>query len=182
MASGEARWFETLYESSYQRLTLIVLARSDVNLTDAQEIVQEAFATAYGKRRTLETVGNPEAWVCTVALNIARRRWRRRRIADRLMTRDRTPPTADGADVGAQHADLYRAIRALPPGQREAVFLHHLADLSVQEISARTGNPIGTIKSRLARGRATLADQLAAPPNQAQPDPSQPTREGTPTP
>ena len=91
----------------------------------------------------------------------------------------------DLADVGAEHADLYRAIRALPDGQREAVFLHHLADLSVEEIAARTGNPVGTVKSRLARGRAALADQLAAdqlaaPPSEAPSNPAQ-TREGTPT-
>lgn len=60
------------------------------------------------------------------------------------------------------------------------MFLHHLADLSVEEISARTGQPIGTIKSRLARGRAALADQLAMPSIQAQSNPS-PAREGTST-
>ena len=151
-----------------------------MDLADAQEIVQEAFATAYGKRETLETVSNSEAWVCTVALNIARRRWRRRGLADRLTNRDR-PFAPDLADVGAEHADLYRAIRALPDGQREAVFLHHVADLSVEEISARTGDPVGTIKSRLARGRAALADQLTAPPNPAPSSHPQTTREGTPT-
>ncbi len=116
MASGEAGWFEALYESSYQRLTLIVLARSRMDLTDAQEIVQEAFATAYARRSTLATVANAEAWVCTVALNIARRRWRRRGIGDRLMTRNRREPSPDHSDVGAEHADSYRAIRA--PCQR----------------------------------------------------------------
>lgn len=163
MASGEARWFEDLYESSYRRLTLIVLARSRVTLTDAQEIVQEAFATAYAKHSTVAAADNPEAWVCTVALNIAHRRWRRRGIAERLSRRDRPPPAPDVADVGAAHADLYRAIRSLPDGQREAVFLHHLADLSVDQIAERTGVPAGTVKSRLARGRAALSEQLMAP-------------------
>ncbi len=169
MASGEQRRFETLYESSYRRLTLIVMATGGAGLVDAQEIVQEAFAIAYAKREMLSTVTNPEAWVCTVAVNIGRRRWQRSRLADRLMRRDSQAPAADVAEVSAENADLYRAIRLLPADQREAVFLHHLADLSVEEIAARTGRPIGTVKSRLARGRAALANQLAAP---AEPEPS----------
>lgn len=181
MASGDARWFETLYEVSYQHLTLIVLARNRVDLGEAQEIVQEAFAKAYAKRDIVEAVTNPEAWVCTVALNIARRRWRRRSIADRLFGRDHHP-SPDIADVGADNADLYRAIRALPDVQREAVFLHYLADQSIDEISANTGSPVGTVKSRLARGRAALAEQLTSPPGDEQPDLARNAREGTRTP
>jgi RNA polymerase sigma factor (sigma-70 family) len=180
--AGEARWFEVLYESSYRHLTLIVLARSQVDLTEAQEIVQEAFATAYAKRRTLAAVTNQEAWLCTVALNIARRRGRRRWMADRLMKHDPPAPPRDLADVSAEHADLYRALRALPDDQREAVFLHHLADLSVEQIATRTGQPIGTIKSRLARGRVALSDQLASPAPSRRSHPSKAAREGTPTP
>ncbi len=179
MTSGEPGWFETLYEGSYRRLTLIVMATGGADLVEAQEIVQEAFAIAYAKREVLSTVTNPEAWVCTVAMNTGRRRWRRSRIADRLMRRDRQTPAADVADVGADNADLYRAIRLLPANQREAVFLHHLADLSVQEIAARTGSPIGTIKSRLARGRAALASQLDGPAHLERSDRTQTAPEGT---
>ncbi len=177
MTSGESTWFETLYEASYRRLTLIVLASDQMSVTDAQEIVQEAFAIAYARRATVRAVDNAEAWICTVAVNLARRRRRRRRLADRLTDRDRRPPVPDHADVGAEHADLYLAIRALPDSQREAVFLHYLADMSVEEIAARTGRPVGTVKSRLARGRATLADQLATVA-QLRPTTS-PAREGT---
>lgn len=106
MASGEASWFKALYESSYQRLTLIVLTRSHLGLAEVQEVVQEAFTTAYAKRETLEIVTNREAWVCTVALNIDRRRWRRRGIAERLTNRDRRLSAPDLADVGAAHVDL----------------------------------------------------------------------------
>jgi RNA polymerase sigma factor (sigma-70 family) len=178
---GEQGRFQALYESSYRRLTLIVMATGGADLVEAQEIVQEAFAIAYAKGEMLSTVSNPEAWVCTVALNIGRRRWRRGRIADRLMRRDRPAPPADVADVSADNADLYRAIRSLPAAQREAVFLHHLADLSVEDIAVRTGRPIGTIKSRLARGRAALANQLAVPAELEASDRTQSAPEGTST-
>ncbi len=129
-------------------------------------------------RDVVEAATSPEAWVCTVALNIARRRWRRRSIADRLLGRDHHP-SPDIADVGAANADLYRAIRALPDLQREAVFLHYLADQSIDEVSANTGSPVGTVKSRLARGRAALAEQLTSPPRDERPDPVRNAREGT---
>ena len=179
MASGEQGGFETLYVNSYRRLTLIVMATGGADLVEAQEIVQEAFAIAYAKREILTNVTNPEAWVCTVAVNIGRRRWRRGRVAARLMRRERPAPAADVSDVSAGHADLYRAIRSLPADQREAVFLHHLADLSVQEIAARTGSPIGTVKSRLARGRAALAHQLGGPAGPEPVDRPQTAPEGT---
>jgi len=88
-------------------------------------------------------------------------------------------PSPDIADVGAANADLYRAIRALPDLQREAVFLHYLADQSIDEVSANTGSPVGTVKSRLARGRAALAEQLTSPPRDERPDPVRNAREGT---
>ena len=103
------------------------MATGGADLVEAQEIVQEAFAVAYAKREVLSAVTNPEAWVCTVAMNTGRRKWRRSRISDRLMRRDRQAPAADVADVGADNADLYRAIQSLPANQREAVFLHHVA-------------------------------------------------------
>ena len=181
MAVGDPRWFETLYQASYFRLTLIVLANTRGNIADAEEIVQEAFAKAYAQRETLEQTVNPEAWICTVALNIARRRWRRANMADRLLRRDR-PTAPPDAEVDAGNVDLYLAIRALPAPQREAVFLHHLADLSIDEIADRTGIPAGTVKSRLARGRAALAEQLGRPKNQEATGFAREAREGTSTP
>ena len=184
MTTRDPRWFEALYEGSYLRLTLIVLANTRGNIADAEEIVQEAFAKAYAKRDTLLGTTNPEAWVCTVALNIARRRWRRGNTLDRLLGRDRPSPSAASAssDVDANNIDLYLAIRSLPDSQQEAVFLHHLADLSIDEIADRTGTPIGTVKSRLARGRAALADQLEVSEQREVSSHARDAREGTTTP
>ncbi len=42
-----------------------------------------------------------------------------------------------------------------------AIVLHHLCDLSVEQVASETGAPVGTVKARLARGRATLARHLA---------------------
>jgi len=168
MAPDDQDWFESLYAASYARLVLITLANSR-DIAEAEEIVQEAFAKAYAKQSTVRAADNAAAWVCAVAINLARRRWRRRAMFHRLMRRDPPPgnndtDTAALVDVRTENADLYRAIRALPDVQREAVFLHHLADLPLDEVAARTGVPVGTVKSRLSRGRTALAEKLVLPP------------------
>lgn len=179
MTADDEEWFASLYETCYRRLVLIVLAGTR-DLAEAEEVVQEAFVTAYAKRDTVRAADNPEAWICTVALNVGRRRWRRRGIADRLSGRAQDSAPADLGDVRAENADLYQAIRALPVAQREAVFLHHLADLPVEEIAVRVGVPIGTVKSRLARGRTALAGQLGLALTEKENTADQPTaREGS---
>ena len=52
------------------------------------------------------------------------------------------------------------ALRRLPAAQREAIALHHLADLPVAEVAQTLGVPEGTVKARLSRGRAALAELL----------------------
>lgn len=58
--------------------------------------------------------------------------------------------------------ELARALRELPEAQRRALFLRYSEDLSPQQIAARTGEPVGTVKTRLARGLAALRDELDA--------------------
>jgi len=62
--------------------------------------------------------------------------------------------------LDAAETDLVAALRRLPLRQREAIVLHHLADLSVQAVAAQLVLPDGTVKSLLSRGRATLAREL----------------------
>ena len=64
--------------------------------------------------------------------------------------------------------DLYRALRALPVGQRQVLVLHHLAGLPVAEVAAELGLPAGTVKARLSRGRAALARRLDPTPRVGQ--------------
>ncbi|MGZ4664797.1 MAG: RNA polymerase sigma factor, partial [Frankiaceae bacterium] len=125
------------------------------SLAEAEDVVQEAFVRAIDHADRLRRVDNPEAWLRTVAVNLYRSRWRRIRryasLAPRLA--EVAPETDDGADRVA----LLAALRALPAPQREAIALHHLADLPVTEVAATLGVPVGTVKARLTRGRAALA-------------------------
>ena len=55
---------------------------------------------------------------------------------------------------------LVAALKQLPEAQRQALVLHHIADLPVHAVAAEVGVPEGTIKARLSRGRAALAALL----------------------
>ncbi|WP_166355874.1 RNA polymerase sigma factor, partial [Phytoactinopolyspora limicola] len=67
---------------------------------------------------------------------------------------DNTPPP------NPDHVALVTALRQIPEPQRQAIVLHHLVGMSVDEIATETNTPTGTIKARLSRGRTTLAQLL----------------------
>lgn len=157
----DQEWFAELYQSSYRRLVLMAYALTN-DLGEAEEITQEAFALAYGRRARVASADSPEAWIRTVTVNLARRRWRRRAMLDRILRREPVPPEPEAAGAG-EHLDLHRAIRALGDEQRAVVVLHYLADLPVDEVASLLDIPIGTVKSRLSRARAALAAALGTP-------------------
>jgi RNA polymerase sigma-70 factor (ECF subfamily) len=109
-------------------------------------------------------LADPLAWLRTVALNVARQRWRRRQIFDRLVRLGKVPRPADTVPaLSGEWVDLANALRRLSRPMREAIVLHHLLDLPVAEVAEQLGVPVGTVKARLARGRAQLGDLLTDP-------------------
>jgi len=150
-------WFAQLYQESYRSLVLTAYALLR-DMSEAEDVTQEAFAVAYGRRARVSRADSPEAWVRTVVVNLARRRWRRRAMLDRILRRE-----ADAPEEGfGEHLDLHAAIRALGHEYQAAVVLHYLADLPVDEVASILQIPVGTVKSRLSRARAALAEQLRA--------------------
>ncbi|HJQ06914.1 MAG TPA: SigE family RNA polymerase sigma factor [Nocardioides sp.] len=151
--------FDELYAASFRRLTAQVYAMIG-DADEAAECVQEAFARAWAHRRKLARSEYPEAWVRTTAYRLAVSRWRRRRTAqrppDRALGSSGTIPGIDPS-----HVALVAALRQLPAEQRQALVLHHIADLPVQQVAAEVGAPEGTIKARLSRGRTALAALLS---------------------
>jgi RNA polymerase sigma-70 factor (ECF subfamily) len=144
-----------VFEASYRRLVGQLYGVCG-DLTEAEEVVAEAFARAVQHRRTFARLDNPEAWLRTVAVNVSRTRFLRRRAPALLGPAEGRHPTLDD-----DRLLLVAALRQLPAAQREAIALHYLADLPIQEVAAATGAPLGTVKARLSRGRAALAVLLA---------------------
>ena len=157
-----------LYDGCYRRLVAQVYAVT-ADISEAQDAVQEAFVRALAAPRMFGRVDNPEAWLRAVAVNVARRRYRRRSHLDRLLRRTPPRPAIEPEDLTPDHVALVAALRRLPAAQREAVALHHLTDLPVAEVAELTGVAVGTVKARLSRGRAKLAELLADEPAGAEP-------------
>lgn len=149
-----------LYHSCYRRLVTQLYAFT-ADLTEAQDVVQEAFARALARPGLLAGVDNPEAWLRTVAVNVVRRRWRRRHVLDAILRRERPVQRLSEPGPQPERTDLAEALAAIGRTHREAIVLHYLADLPVEEIATILQVPTGTVKSRLSRGRAALAAQLA---------------------
>lgn len=148
---------DELYEASYRRLVVQLYAVCG-DLADAEDAVQEAFVTAIRKQREIARIGNPEAWVRTVALNRLRSGWRHTAVVRKY--RSSVPGPQEAVEIGPEHVAITTALAQLNEGQRRAVVLHYLADLSTAQIAVELGISEGTVKSRLARGRTLLAELL----------------------
>jgi RNA polymerase sigma-70 factor (ECF subfamily) len=153
--------FEAFYEGAFRRLVGQLLVVTG-DLAEAEDVVQEAFARASSRWASLRAYDVPEAWVRRVALNLAANGRRRRRL--RLVALLRLGPPRPVPAVSEETAAVAKALQALPVSQRQVIVLHHLLDLPVDQVAHELRVPVGTVKSRLARGRRTLARHLGEPP------------------
>lgn len=159
------------YEAYYRRL-VTQIAGLVGDLAEAEDAVHEAFARVLAAPRSFLHADDAERWLRVAALNVARTRYRRRWLFDRLVRSGRieaTPSAVPG--ISGDRVAVFAALRRLARPTREAVVLHHLGDLSVAEVAATLDVPVGTVKARLVRGRAALArflseDEPAARPAQ----------------
>ncbi|MGH3507624.1 MAG: RNA polymerase sigma factor [Nocardioidaceae bacterium] len=147
-----------VYDVSYRRLVAQLLALCG-DREVAEDAVQEAFVKAIGQGARFSALDNPEAWLRTVALNHLRNRWRRSKLWSALVPKLRAEP-ASRPPLSPDHVAVVEALRRIPEELREVVALHHIADLPVTEIAQTLGIPEGTVKTRLTRGRARLAELL----------------------
>jgi RNA polymerase sigma-70 factor, ECF subfamily len=149
--------FTSFYAASFPRLVGQLYAMTG-DRGEAQDAVQEAFARAWAHRGRIGREGSPEGWVRVTAWRIAASRWRRAREGVRLMLLTAPPEATAGPDPG--RVAFVDALRQVPAEQRRALVLYHVCDLTVEQIAAETGARPGTVKARLARGRAALAPYL----------------------
>jgi RNA polymerase sigma-70 factor (ECF subfamily) len=141
-------FYGTHYASVLGAVTLMTGSRPA-----AEDVVHEALARAW--ERGGDNIERLDRWVLTVALNLARNRWRklRREIAGRNV--DEPVAATD-----CQSVDLHRALRALPIRQREVVVLHYLLVLPVAEVAELLELSTGGVKNALFRARHSLARAL----------------------
>jgi RNA polymerase sigma-70 factor (ECF subfamily) len=148
------------------------------NRHDAEDLTQEVFVRVF-RSLSSYTPGTFEGWLHRITTNLFLDQVRRKaRIrfdalpddAERLPSGDRGP--AQVYDEEHFDSDVQAALDALPPDFRAAVVLCDLEGLSYEEIAATLGIKIGTVRSRIHRGRSQLRAALAHRAPVASPEPS----------
>ena len=148
---------EQLYNASYRRLFVSMYAICG-DAAEAEDAVQDAFVTALRKHRELRWVTNPEAWVRTTALNRLRNNWRHASVV--RLYQPKVPGPQTPVEPSPEHVAIMAALAQVGRSEREAIVLHYLADLGIADVARELGISEGTVKSRLSRARAALADLL----------------------
>lgn len=160
-AGGDRRSLETLLARHADRIHAIcrrVLAHPE----DALDASQEAMIAVARGIRNFDGRSLFTTWLYRVATNAALDEARRRQRRPRPM--EHVAERAISADVAERVADQMQiddALGRIPPEFRAAVTLRDLAGFDYAEIAEMLGIPPGTVRSRIARGRAALADLLA---------------------
>lgn len=133
------------------------------DLSRADDLVQNCLVLALTKRHLWQPGTNLRAWLFTILhnqhvndLRKARREGLTVPIED-MSPKLRRPAHQEGA---LQLRDLDRALQLLPEGQRAALLLVGLEDMSYEDAAAVLRIPVGTLRSRLFRGREMLRDLL----------------------
>jgi len=160
MGSAEEE-FDEFYALAYPRLVRQLYAMTG-DLPEAQDVVQEAFIRAWGRRGRFSSDSSQEAWIRTTAWRLAVSRFRRMRRGVQLLHLHHEQRHTEGPSP--EHVALVGALRTLPQKQRHVIVLYHFCDLSVEQISAETSWPAGSVRAWLVRGRQSLARHFSALP------------------
>ncbi len=160
-AAGDAAALDVLlrrHEANIASICRRVL-RNPQDVADARQEAMLAISRRIGSFEERSDFG---AWVYRIATNAAidlyRRAYRREMARDRfsdIVSVDSTTST-----IARTHIDVDAALEQLPPEYREAVMLRNIAELEYSEIAEMLDVPIGTVRSRINRGREILQRTL----------------------
>jgi RNA polymerase sigma-70 factor (ECF subfamily) len=132
------------------------------NAHDAEDLVQETFLRAYRAFDGFTPGSNIRAWLYTILHRVRTDAFRRSRRSPQTVEMagegPAVPPPQDALAQGGE--DLERALATLPDVFRNAVVLRDVEDMTYQEIARILDVPIGTVMSRIHRGRALLRTAL----------------------
>ena len=125
----------------------------------ADDLVQDTLERALASWHSRRSEGNVRSWLYTILHNrflSEQHRAKRRGLHDSLNDQMDVPGIDGGQDSALEHRDLIRGFSLLPEEQRSVLLLIAVEDLSYEESARVLGVPIGTVMSRLSRGRERL--------------------------
>lgn len=147
------------------------------NEKDAEDLVQETFIKAFTNWDRFEKGTNCRAWLFTILKNTFINRYRRKKKEREILNSDDQRPIEqnffsrdstdfyDSPEKEAIHKtftpEIQRAFESLSPEFRQVVILADLNEFSYKEIAYILDCPVGTVMSRLFRGRKTMREKLA---------------------
>ena len=180
--SGDDAAFDGLIEMYSAKLYKVAYALLG-SRQDAEEVVQDAFLRAYRALHSFRGESSLETWLHRITLNLARNKyqWNHRRGSG--MNVSLTVGDDAGGESGADNeqdvpdrrmepdvvleqdeigTNIMKALNSLPDNLRETMLLRHVNDMPYEQIAQKLDCKVGTVKSRLSRGREMLRDYLAA--------------------
>lgn len=127
---------------------------------DAEDIVSETYMRAINSIHTFENGTNLKGWLLAIcrnqAINLYHKNRRYSEGRDKFKYHQDCTFYIEGVDEDAE--EILQAVLGLPEPFKAAMFLYHYMHLSYKEIGHRLGIPIGTVMSKLHRGRKILAE------------------------
>lgn len=178
LQAGEAAAFERLVDEQSSAIYAL-LFRLTEDMEEARDLAQETFLQAFRNIKHFRGDADLRTWLYRIAINQARNRWRwwRRRRRDQTLSLDTSDTskdllfTGDAGDRDGGNPEqqaltrererlLLEALGALKRSHREVVILRDVEGLSYEEVAAALGVGVGTVKSRLSRGRLELRRRL----------------------
>ncbi len=128
------------------------------NATEADDLVQETMLKAWSARDSYIEEANFKAWTFRILRNSLYSNWRKNSRLTQLddTVYESTAKATDNAETALELAEVSEAIRHLPLEQQEALILIAAGGFNYEEVAAIVGVAVGTIKSRVSRGRTNL--------------------------
>jgi RNA polymerase sigma-70 factor (ECF subfamily) len=158
-AAGDERAFAELvrrHERRVYNLAYRLLGREE----DARDAAQDAFISCYRKLSTFRGDALFTTWLHRIAVNASYDILRRRKDVLSADEAPEPPPQPDHGDRTAAGVDVQRALREVPVEYRAVLVLHDLQGHAYEEVAEILAVPLGTVKSRLHRGRVALGRAL----------------------
>ena len=156
------------YERQVFRYAYHLLGHRD----DADDIKQETFVKAYQAISSFRSESSLQTWLLKICGNLCRDRiksWDRRKVTyDSTLREDALGCTSIAEDPLSivqrtqMTETIFKALRGLPPAQREIIVLHEIEDLSYEEIAGILGCSRTSVKLRLFRARRSLKERVAS--------------------
>lgn len=166
VARGEESALAALYDR-YRVILFSLILRILNDRSEAEDVLQEVFLQVWRRARDFdETRGRPFTWLVTIARSRALDRLRLVGSRTRLANEVQAQPMETAGDAAAdalkseQGALVREALRELPEEQKRPLLLAYFEGLTQTEISARLGEPLGTVKTRMRSGLMKLRERL----------------------